>query len=203
MNKYIWLLFSVISLLTGCTPVPSAPPTLDVHAIRTAAAETVIAEFTQTALAVPPTSTITATESITLTPDNALQPTSTVITQTKSPFESTPTEITCDDAKWIADITVPDGTETTPGQDFVKTWRIKNNGSCTWGTGYTIIHGYDEKMDGVAEPISGAVAPGEEVEVSVRFKAPTGAGEHRSYWRMQNATGSTFGEFFYVSIVVR
>ena len=113
----------MISLLAACTPVTPAQPSLDVHAIRTAAAETVIAEFTQTALAVPPTSTITATETITLTPDNDLQPTETVITQTTSPFESTATEVTCDDAIWIADITVPDGTETTPGQDFVKTGR--------------------------------------------------------------------------------
>ena len=60
-----------------------------------------------------------------------------------------------------------------------------------------------EKLDGIAEPLTTAVAPGEEVEVSVRFKAPTNTGEHRSYWRMQNASGSTFGEFFYVSIVVR
>jgi hypothetical protein len=122
---------------------------------------------------------------------------------TNNPFEATPTDITCDDAIWVSDVTVPDGTQMTPGQDFVKTWKIKNTGSCTWGTGYTLIHGYDEKLDGIAEPLTTAVAPGEEVEVSVRFKAPSNAGEHRSYWRMQNASGSAFGEFFYVTIVVR
>ena len=58
-------------------------------------------------------------------------------------------------------------------------------------------------MDGVAEPMTTAVAPGEEVEISVRFKAPSGVGEHRSYWRMQNTSASAFGEFFYVTIVVR
>ncbi|MGD8406875.1 MAG: NBR1-Ig-like domain-containing protein, partial [Anaerolineales bacterium] len=170
--------------------------------IHTFAAETVAAEFTQTAGAVPPTSAATATGAVTEAPAATAPPTETAV-PTNNPFQSTPTAITCDNAIWVADVTVPDGTEMTPGQDFVKTWMIKNTGSCTWSTGYTLIHGYDERLDGVAESLTNAVAPGEEVEVSVRFRAPSGVGEHRSYWRMQNAGGSAFGEFLYVSIVVR
>jgi hypothetical protein len=195
-------LIALASLLYACGPTAPVAPTIDTNTIHTAAAETVIAEFTQTARAIPPTSAATATEPEPATPVATLQPTATAV-PTNDPFEATPTEIICDDAKWVADVTVPDGTEMTPGQDFVKTWRIRNTGSCTWGTGYTILHGYDEKMDGVPEPLTTAVAPGEEVEISVRFKAPSGVGEHRSYWRMQNATNSAFGEFFYVTIVVR
>lgn len=202
MIKRVITLLALVSLLYACGPSVPVEPTIDVNAIHTYAAETVIAEFTQTARAVPPTSAATATESVSATPAATTQPTDTVV-PTNNPFEATPTDITCDDAKWVADVTVPDGTEMTPGQDFVKTWKIKNTGSCTWGTGYTLIHGYDEKLDGVAEPLTTAVAPGEEVEVSVRFKAPAGVGEHRSYWRMQNASSSAFGEFFYVTIVVR
>ena len=202
MIKRVMLLALLASFLYACGPSAPLEPTIDVRAIQTFAAETVVAEFTQTAQAVPPTSAATATDAASLTPAATTPPTATTV-PTNNPFESTPTEITCDDAKWVADVTVPDGTEMTPGQDFVKTWKVKNTGSCTWGTGYTLIHGYDEKLDGIAEPLTTAVAPGEEVEVSVRFKAPTNAGDHRSYWRMQNASGSAFGEFFYVSIVVR
>lgn len=190
------------SLLYACGPTESVEPTFDVNAIHTFAAETVAVEFTQTARAMPPTSAATATEATTEVPAATTLPTETVI-PTNNPFVSTPTAITCDDAIWVADVTVPDGTEMTPGQDFVKTWMIKNTGSCTWGTGYTLIHGYDETLEGVAEPLTNAVAPGEEVEVSVRFRAPAAVGEHRSYWRLQNASGSAFGEFLYVSIVVR
>jgi hypothetical protein len=189
-------------LLCACGPGESAEPTFDVNAIHTSAAETVAAEFTQTARAVPPTSTETVTDTAANTPEATALPTETAV-PTNNPFVSTPTAITCDDAVWVADVTVPDGTEMTPGQDFVKTWMIKNTGSCTWGTGYTLIHGYDETLEGVAEPLTNAVAPGEEVEVSVRFRAPSSVGEHRSYWRMQNSGGSAFGEFLYVSIVVR
>lgn len=202
MIKRVITLITLASLLYACGPTVPIEPTIDVNAIHTFAAETVIAEFTQTAAAIPPTVAATATQAASLTPEAAVQPTDTAA-PTNNPFEATPTDITCDDAIWVSDVTVPDGTQMTPGQDFVKTWKIKNTGSCTWGTGYTLIHGYDEKLDGIAEPLTTAVAPGEEVEVSVRFKASTNAGEHRSYWRMQNASGSAFGEFFYVSIVVR
>jgi hypothetical protein len=144
----------------------------------------------------------TATGALTATPLATLLPTNTTV-PTNDPFVATPTEITCDDAIFVSDVTYFDGTEVTPGQDFVKTWKIKNTGSCTWGTGYSIIFAYGEKMSGVAEPLTGAVAPNEEVEVSVRFKAPDNTGQYSSVWRMANASNSPFGENFFVLIVVR
>jgi len=202
MIKKIVLFLALASLLYACGPTAPVAPTIDVNAIHTAAAETVIAEFTQTARAVPPTSAATATEAVTATPVATTEPTDTPV-PTNNPFESTPTQITCDDAIWVADVTVPDGTEMTPGQDFVKTWKIRNIGSCTWGTGYSAIFAYGEKMSGVAEPMTGAIAPGEEVEISVRFKAPDNAGEYSTYWRMANASSVPFGENIFMLIVVR
>jgi hypothetical protein len=58
-------------------------------------------------------------------------------------------------------------------------------------------------MGGIAEPLNGAVAPGEQVEISVRFKAPSNTGEFSSTWRMANATNIPFGENIFVLIVVR
>ena len=202
MIKKIVLLVVLASLLYSCSPTAPIQSTPDVSAIHTAAAQTVIAEFTQTAQAVPPTSAATATEVVTLTSVATRQPTETTI-PTNDPFVSTPTEITCDDSLWVADVTYPDGTEVTPGQDFVKTWRIRNTGSCTWGTGYSVIFAYGEKMNGVPEPFTATVAPNEEVEISVRFKAPDTTGQYSSVWRMANASNSPFGENFFVLIVVR
>ena len=98
---------------------------------------------------------------------------------------------------------VPDGTEMIAGQDFVKTWKIKNTGTCTWGSGYSVIFAFGEKMSGVAEPLTTAVVPNEEIEVSVRFKAPQDVGQYASTWRMANASNDPFGKQFYVLIVVR
>ena len=204
MIKKSFLLVSIFlaSLLYACGPTVPIEPTVDVNAIHTAAAKTVIAEFTKTAQAIPPTSAATATEAATITPEASIAPTETAV-PTNDPFEVTPTEITCDDAKWTADVTVPDGTEMSPGQDFVKTWKIRNTGSCTWGTDYTVIFAYGEKMSGVADPLTSAVAPGEEVEISVRLKAPSTSGQFSSTWRMANASSSPFGENFFLLIVVR
>ena len=202
MIKKNILLIALASLLYACGPTVPIEPTMDVNTIHTAAAQTVIAEFTKTAQAIPPTSAATATEAATITPETTVVPTETAV-PTNNPFEATPTDITCDDAKWTTDVTVPDGTEMAPGQDFVKTWKIKNTGSCTWGTGYLVIFAYGEKMSGVAEPLTSAVAPGEEVEISVRLKAPSTSGQYSSTWRMANASNSPFGENFFLLIVVR
>jgi len=205
MIKRIFTLIFLVSLLSACGPSAPAQPTVDVNAIHTFAAETVIAEFTKTARAVPPTSAATATEATSATPEATTQPTDTAV-PTTNPFEVTATETLCDDSNFdpnTVDVTYPDGTEVTPGQDFVKTWKIKNTGSCTWGTGYIPIFAYGEKLGGVAEPMTGAVAPGEEVEISVRLQAPANTGQYSSYWRMANASNSPFGETFYVQIVVR
>lgn len=201
MIKKMFPLILIASLLHACAPAEPAAPTVDVNAIHTAAAQTVIAEFTQTAQAVPPTPEATATEAFTATPETPLPTSSPTVPVDASGATLTP--LPCDNSVFVSDVTYPDGSELTPGQDFVKTWKIKNTGTCVWGTGYSIIYGYGEKMGGVAEPLAAAVAPGEEVEVSVRFKAPANTGQFASIWRMANASNSPFGEQVTVVIVVR
>lgn len=202
MTKRLVPLLTLGLLFTACGPREPAEPTPDVSIIHTIAAQTVIAEFTQTAQAAPTnTPEETPTEEPTATPDTALPtPTATVAVDVTG---ATVTPLPCDNSIFVIDITVPDDTQMAPGQDFVKTWKIKNTGTCTWGTGYSVIYAYGEKMSGVAEPLTTVVAPGEEVEVSVRFKAPDKAGQYSSTWRMANANKSPFGEFFFVRIVVR
>jgi hypothetical protein len=202
MIRQVLTLTLLASLLYACGPATPAEPTFSVDAIHTFAAETVIVELTQTARAVTPTSTATATEVVIPTLEVTLPPVAT-IAPTNNPFETTPTQVLCDDAVWVSDVTVPDGTQMSPGQDFVKTWSVRNTGSCTWGTGYIPIFAFGERMGGIPEPLTGTVAPGEEVEISVRFKAPSSTGEYSSTWRMANASNVPFGENIIVLIVVR
>jgi hypothetical protein len=96
----------------------------------------------------------------------------------------------------------------SPGQDFVKTWKIKNIGSCTWGAGYKLVFSYgDAALKGQAQPLSAAIAPQQEVEVSVQFTAPDLPGTYTSYWTLQNAKGIAFqgndNKVLYVQIVVQ
>jgi hypothetical protein len=169
--------------------------------IQTSAAATVMANFTLTAAALTPTA-LPATETPAATED-ASAPSETA---TLLPGVVTATQVLCDaliyDAATI-DVNIPDNTEMQLGQEFVKTWLVKNNGSCTWGGGYKLIFSAGEQLSGVAQPFDAVVAPGQEVEVSVNFKAPTVAGVYVSSWQMANADNIPFPRTFYVKIVVK
>lgn len=198
---------ATLFLLSACGTTATSTPTVDVNDIYTAAAQTVIAELTTTAAANTATPAVTATE-ILATGTATSIPTSASMTETATAqptlnADASPVAQDCDNATWVADVSVQDGTEMSPGQDFEKTWRIKNVGSCTWGAGYKLSFGYGETMNGQARSLETAVAPNESVEVYVVFTAPLKAGSYQSYWRMANAAGANFGEFFYVDIVVR
>jgi hypothetical protein len=91
-----------------------------------------------------------------------------------------------------------------PGQDFVKTWRVKNSGSCPWGEGYELVYAeYEVDMSGQFQPLTEVVQPGQEVELSVQFTAPDAIGEYVSAWQMSNPAGVTFEEIVFVKIVVQ
>jgi hypothetical protein len=211
-RKIFTLSFIIAILLTACGGNTPASPTSDINALYTMAAETVIAELTQTAAvnsATPEaiatktqgvsTATVVPTSHKTATPIFTETPSATAIVLTQVP----PTDQFCDNAAFVGDVSVPDNTEMTPGQHFEKTWRIKNTGTCTWGEGYRLVFGYDEKMSGQPRPLSTTVFPNETVEVTVVLTAPSEVGKYRSYWRMANIAGANFGEFFFVDIVVR
>ncbi|GAB4456047.1 MAG: hypothetical protein Kow0070_05420 [Anaerolineales bacterium] len=199
-----FLLFAALLLSAcGASPTP-AQPTPDVAAVRTSAASTVEARFTLTAAAFTPTPPPIPTDTATPAPEDTATPTATsqviaVITNTQG------TEVPlCDSLTFIADVTIPDGTIMAPGQEFTKTWRVKNTGVCPWGAGYTLAYaGYANQMSGQFIPLTEVIQPGEEVEVSVQFKAPSQVGEYVSAWAMKNPQGRTFPQIIFVKIIVQ
>lgn len=199
----------LIALLIGAcggTATQPSEPTPDVAAVRTSAASTVVSQFTLTAAAFtptlppPPSQTSLPTETATAT-----QPAVAQVTNAQGT-----TIALCDKYAWdvaTVDVNVPDNTIMSPGQEFVKTWKIKNTGACTWGEGYKLIYSYGDKMNGTAQALTAAIAPGDEVDVSVSFKAPDLAGSYQSFWTLQNPKGIPFqgndGKVLYVLITVQ
>ncbi len=189
-------------LLGACATAPSAP-TPDVILIQTSAAQTVVANFTLTAAAFSPTAPVVAD---TPTLESTPLPGAPTSTPTLLPGGVTATPTLCDALSFdpaTVDVNVPDNTQMQLGQAFVKTWRVRNNGSCTWGAGYKMVFSYGSQMSGVPQAFTGVVGPGQEVEVSVNFKAPTQAGTYFSAWQMANAAGAAFPKVVYVKIVVK
>jgi Ig-like domain from next to BRCA1 gene len=187
-------------LLISCAPAQSATPTQDVVFIKTAAAQTVVANFTLTAaVSAAPTSTPTSLGTPTSLSTPTLIPT-TQITATLVPTQighpGATQILLCDEYSWddtTVDVNIPDNTQMTAGQSFVKTWKIKNSGTCTWNTGYQIIYaGYATQMSGQPQPLSLPVTPGQEIEISVNFVAPAQSGSYSSAWTLQNANGNNF-----------
>lgn len=101
---------------------------------------------------------------------------------------------TCDAAQFVTDVTVPDGTKFDPGTAFKKTWRLKNVGTCTWSTSYSLVFDTGEKMGAPASiAFPSSVAPGQTVDLTVDMTAPTASGSYRGYWKFKNASGTLFG----------
>jgi len=182
-------------LLVSCAPAQTSAPTLDVSFIKTAAAQTVVANFTLTAESA--TAASTPTQALLDTP--TLLPTSTIAptpVPTQSAHPGATQIILCDEYSWddtTVDVNIPDNTQMTAGQSFVKTWKIKNSGTCTWGAGYQIIYaGYTTQMSGQPQPLSLPVAPGQEIEISVNFIAPAQPGSYVSAWTLSNAGARAF-----------
>lgn len=116
----------------------------------------------------------------------------------------------CDAATFVADVTVPDGTIFPPTTAFVKTWRIKNSGTCTWTTSYKLAFAGGTPLSGPEEvALPAAVAPGGSVDLSINLVSLAGDGRYRGYWQLKNAAGARFGigtnadKPFWVEIVVR
>jgi hypothetical protein len=88
---------------------------------------------------------------------------------------------------------VPDGTIFAPNAAFSKTWRLKNVGTCTWTTGYSLAFVSGDRMGGVDTLLPQTVVPGQTVDVGVNLTAPSLAGSYRGYWELKNASGALFG----------
>jgi hypothetical protein len=92
------------------------------------------------------------------------------------------------------DITIPDDTSMYAGQEFVKTWRLVNTGACKWTRLYKLVFFSQNPMGAHQEYFLPAeVLPGQAIDLSVTFFAPTAPGTYQSNWMLQDANGNLFG----------
>jgi cytoskeletal protein RodZ len=190
----IFLLWQVITGISGNNlPVSTATPDL------TQVFQTSDASLTnrQTSTATSPTQTFTSSPTARLTqiPSTPLPSPMTTITPGGITQTSLP-EVNCDQAAAgnPIDITIPDDTLISPGQSFIKTWKLVNIGSCTWTTLYSASFFYGDRM-GAPEtvPLQRTILPAQSVEISVEMVAPQAAGTYQGNWKLSNPSGSLFG----------
>ena len=197
------LILGLICLLAACNGVqPSPTPVEQLDIIRTAAASTI--EAMTTSIVATDMAAQTATSQAFLVETPTAQPVeatpSTPPAETQNPT-SKPTETAtapvsdsgCNLAGFVSE-TIPDGSQFYPGTAFTKTWTLKNEGTCTWTTGYSVVFVSGSAMGAPAsQPIGDkAIAPGETVLISVTFNAPNGAGSYRAEFKLRTAEGVIF-----------
>ena len=200
MKRIGLLVFITLILVTLACNAPGTMPSGDEG--KTAVALTVSAQLTLSAgnaltpgaptSGVPSQTPLTpATEGPSSTP---LTPATATTVPSNTPTV-TQTPIPCNWAQFVADITYPDDTEVTINSGFVKTWRLKNVGSCTWTSGYQLVFSSGDQM-GAANSLSltgGSVPPGGTVDVSVSLTAPGSEGTYKGYFKIKAPDGSIFG----------
>ena len=194
------ILTAIILILSACNLPSNAPATEEPNMVFTAAAQTVQAQLTPSLTFSTPTLPPAAPTSTSISsfPTLAL-PTSTV---------AIPATAVCDQARFIKDVSIPDGSTFAPSTSFTKTWRLRNDGTCTW-SGYTLVFDSGDAMNGTSPTTIGTVGPGQEVDISVTLTAPATVGSYRGFWRIRNAAGvflpvlnGTQGRSFFVDIKV-
>jgi len=212
------LILCAAGLLAACAPAqatPSATP-VNIDAIYTSAAQTIVAQISQTAAAQPSatptlTATLTMTSTISPTPSKTLSyyvapmvaagtPTT---TGTPGPTATaTFGAVGCNNSAFLADVTIPDGTVIAAGNTFTKTWLIQNLGTCSWNNNYKFWFIGGDLMGSDTFKIRQTVGVGASTQISVTFTAPNGPGSYTGYWRMSDDKGALFGTQFVVSIKV-
>jgi hypothetical protein len=182
--------------LSGCASPAAADDTVVLSDIYTAVALTVGAATR----AVTPTATLPPTSTSYPTSVSIENASATATTGTN--WYPTSYASGCDNAAYVSDVTISDGTELAPGETFTKTWELANTGSCTWSKAHSITFVSGDDMDGSETGIHQSVAPGDYADISVSLTAPDDEGTYIGYWRLADKSGRVFGEQVYVQIVV-
>jgi len=209
-------------LLSSCGPQEPGQPTPDMNAILTAGVGTFAASIfqTQTAMVPPATATPTVTPTATVTPLSLLSPTAsatqfilvapqvTLVVATPTGPTLTPNPNTlgsgCNNLLLINDVDVPAGTVFKPEEQFTKSWKVANTGTCDWVYRYHLVHISGDDVGGM-DPVSlgKVIPPGKWTQLTITLRAPKAPGKYTSYWRFADQSGIVFGSTLGVSIEVK
>lgn len=101
-------------------------------------------------------------------------------------------------ASFISDNNIPDGHVFPAGAEYVKSWRLRNNGSEAWAEGTEVVFVGGMRLgafEGAPTAYAiGHVSPGEEMDVCAGdMKAPEIPGRYISHWRLRDPQGRQFG----------
>ncbi len=204
LPKFV-LLGVMAGLLAACSTVaPQPTATADqglvetaVSAGQTQAAQTIEAQLTQTAAALP---TATSTLAFTDTPvptDTAVPVVLPTSTPTRAPTIPYPT-ITSTPGAFACAVTATSisyGKQMSPGNDFDGSWTFKNIGTSIWDpheVDFAYVSGTKFQKNTDRMDLPEATGPGESVTVVVDMLAPTTDGVYTTTWALTGQGGANW-----------
>ena len=104
-------------------------------------------------------------------------------------------------ARFVSDITIPDGTVIAAASKFNKVWRMRNEGTCNWPADTQLIFVGGDNLSEVNSVPVPSIKPGDEVDISVQMKAPSRPGRYTSFWRL-SSDSNRFGHRVWTDILV-
>lgn len=108
-------------------------------------------------------------------------------------------------ATFVSDNNISDGHLLPPGAEFVKSWKVLNDGTRDWPETTQLIFVAGDKLVNDENTVVkvGKVAAGEEIDIwTGDMKAPEVPGKYVSYWRLNDGNGNHFGHSLWADITV-
>ena len=97
---------------------------------------------------------------------------------------------------------LPSPNQFVPNQHFYLTWQIKNIGTSTWSGKYKLYYSKGIQLaDQNTYEITGTVAPGETLTITMPATAPSELGTYETQWTFENPNGIPFYYLNFIAIV--
>eukprot|EP01116_Phalansterium_solitarium_P017993 TRINITY_DN4597_c0_g1_i1.p1 TRINITY_DN4597_c0_g1~~TRINITY_DN4597_c0_g1_i1.p1 ORF type:complete len:410 (+),score=115.77 TRINITY_DN4597_c0_g1_i1:763-1992(+) len=105
-------------------------------------------------------------------------------------------------ARFVADVTVPDGSIVAASARFTKVWRMRNESASNWPDGAALTFVGGDKL-GLVDSVPAPSPPAQQdADFAVEMVAPNLPGRYVSYWRLVAPDGTRFGQRVWLDIVV-
>eukprot|EP00656_Telonema_subtile_P025658 TRINITY_DN276_c0_g1_i1.p1 TRINITY_DN276_c0_g1~~TRINITY_DN276_c0_g1_i1.p1 ORF type:complete len:790 (-),score=304.34 TRINITY_DN276_c0_g1_i1:237-2606(-) len=105
--------------------------------------------------------------------------------------------------KFVADCSLPDGTELMPGDAIAKTWQVVNSGKDQWPDNTRLQHVGSDLFEGTEASEVPCLQPGEETQLSLNnMITPNEPGRYMSHWRLATSEGNKFGDRLWFDVTV-
>lgn len=106
------------------------------------------------------------------------------------------------DLEYLADLSIPDGTQLDPDTVFEKEWKVVNTGTCNWNNAYTLRLIAGDPLGADPSQVMVPARNGAETVLRIEFTAPTESGKYTATWQAFGPDGVAFGEWLTIEIGV-